>query len=209
MKFSLLPKEFKFFDLFDNMAAEAIDAARCFKEFAENGTFDEASKQKMHLIETRCDQVTYAIIDRLNRTFITPFDREDIYLLAHNFDGVVDIIHSMTNRMCIYKLHNSIHKDLIKFADLIVKSVNCLASAVRGLRDLKLSNEIAAYCIEVNSLENIGDQLRDQVLGNLFDASTDPLHIMKHKDIFMDAETVLDRCEDVANIVATILVKQA
>jgi uncharacterized protein len=208
MKFSLLPKEYQFFDLFDKMAVDATDAARCFKEFAVAGSFDARANDKMRSIEEHCDESTHEIIDRLNRTFITPFDREDIYSLAHEFDSVVDIIHAMTNRMRLYNLHNTINEDLIRFAELIENSVECLSNAVKGLRDLKHKDHISTCCIEVNRLENLGDQLRDEVLSKLFDNSPDPLHVIKWKDIFMDAEIVLDKCEDVANIVASIMIKQ-
>lgn len=208
MKFSLLPKEYLFFDLFDQMANRAIEAAHCFKDFATNGTFNDKSIEKMHIIEESCDDVTHEIIDRLNRTFITPFDREDIYSLAHEFDSVVDLIQAITNRMRLYNLHNTISDDLIKFADLIEKSVEHLANAVRGLRDLKQSAKISNSCIEVNRLENLGDRLRDEVLSKLFNEANDPMHVIKWKDIYMEAETVLDKCEDVANIAASILIKQ-
>lgn len=209
MKFSFLPKEYKFFDLFDQMASYAGDAARCFKEFAVNGTFGDKASERMHVIERNCDEVTHDIIDKLNRTFVTPFDREDIYSLAHELDSVVDIIHAITKRMLLYNLDNDINQNLIKFADLIEQSVCCLAKAVKGLRNLKQPQRVLECCIEVNSIENLGDQLRDEVLGSLFDNATDPLFVMKWKDIFQDAETVLDQCEDVANIVESVLVKQA
>ena len=208
MKFSLIPKEYQFFDLFDKMAIDAMDAARCFKEFAITGSFDDKSNERMHAIETRCDDTTHEIIDRLNRTFITPFDREDIYSLAHEFDSVVDIIHAMNNRLRLYNLNNTINEDLIRFAKLIENSVECLANAVKGLRNLKNTSNISACCIEVNSLENFGDQLRDEVLGRLFHNAHDPLEVIKWKDVFEDAETALDKCEDVANIVASIMIKQ-
>jgi uncharacterized protein len=208
MKFSLLPKEYQFFDLFDKMANDAVEAAKCFKEFATTGNFDVKSNAKMHAIEEHCDEITHEIIDKLNRTFITPFDREDIYSLAHDFDSVIDIIHAMNNRLRLYNLNNTINEDLIKFAELIEQSVDCLSNAVRGLRDLKQADHISTCCIEVNTLENHGDQLRDEVLSKLFQNSPDPLDVIKWKDIFMDAETVLDKCEDVANIVAAIMIKQ-
>lgn len=208
MKFSLLPKEYLFFDLFDQMAERATGAARCFKDFSISGTFDHAAIEKMHHMEESCDEVTHEIIDRLNRTFITPFDREDIYALAHEFDSVVDLIQAITNRMLLYKLNNVKNDDLIRFAELIERSVGHLADAVRGLRDLKQSAKISASCIEVNRLENLGDNLRDEVLSKLFDNASDPMHVIKWKDIYMEAETVLDKCEDVANIAASILIKQ-
>jgi len=208
MKFSLLPKEYQFFDLFDKMAVDAVEAARCFKEFAVAGKFDDQANAKMHTIEERCDDTTHEIIDKLNRTFITPFDREDIYSLAHEFDSVIDIIHAMNNRLRLYNLNNTINEDLIRFAELIEQSVDCLSNAVKGLRDLKQTSHISACCIEVNTIENQGDQLRDAVFSKLFLNGADPLHVIKWKDIFMDAETVLDKCEDVANIVAAIMIKQ-
>jgi uncharacterized protein len=208
MKFSLVPKEYMFFDLFDQMTVHALDAARSFKDFSAAGTFDHTAIEKMHFIEESCDEVTHEIIDRLNRTFITPFDREDIYSLAHEFDSVVDIIQAMTNRMLLYKLNNAKNEDLIRFAELIEKSVDHLSNAVRGLRNLKDPSKISSCCIEVNRLENLGDQLRDEVLSKLFANAPDPLNVIKWKDIYMEAETVLDKCEDVANIAASILIKQ-
>ena len=208
MKFSLIPKEYQFFDLFDKMAVDAMDAARCFKEFAITGAFDDRAYVKMHAIENRCDETTHEIINRINRTFITPFDREDIYSLAHEFDGVVDMIYAMTNRLRLYHLNNTINEDLIRFAKLIENAVECLSNAIKGLRNPKQTGNISACCIEVNSLENFGDQLRDEVLGRLFHNAHEPLEVIKWKDIFMDAETTLDKCEDVANIVASIMIKQ-
>jgi hypothetical protein len=162
----------------------------------------------MRSIEHHCDEITHEIIDKLNRTFITPFDREDIYALAHRFDSVVDIIHAITKRLLLYNLHNDINEDLIRFSDLIQQSVTALASAVKGLRNLKNSKLISAACIEINRLENLGDHLRDEVIGKLFDNSFDPLYVIKWKDIFQDAETTLDQCEDVANVIEAIMVKQ-
>lgn len=207
MKFSLLPKEFQFFVLFDKQAAWAVEAARCFKELATYGKFDDDGVQLMNNIEHKADDVTHEIISNLNRTFITPFDREDIHALAHEMDTVVDIIHTMTKRMRLYKI-NEINQDLIQFAEIIEKSVGALARAVSGLRDLKKPQLIMDNCIEANRLENVGDQLRDMVIGKLFDDNTDPIKIIKWKEIYQDAETVLDQCEDVANVVESIMVKQ-
>ena len=209
MGFSLLPREHQFFDLFDKMADASVDAARLFKQFAAEGTFDEAANEKMRAIEHLCDDITHEIIDKLNRTFITPFDREDIYALAHRFDSVVDIIHAITKRLLLYNLHNSVSKDLIRFSELIEQSVKSLAAAVRGLRNLKNVKIISEACIEINRLENLGDQLRDETIGKLFDNSFDPLYIIIWKDIFQDAERALDQCEDVANVIESIMVKQA
>ncbi len=208
MGFSLLPREHQFFDLFDKMADASVDAARLFKQFAAEGTFDEAANEKMRGIEHLCDDITHEIINKLNRTFITPFDREDIYALAHRFDSVVDIIHAITKRMLLYNLDGNVNEDLIRFAELIEKAVDFLAQAIKGVRNLKNARLITEACIEINRLENLGDLLRDETIGKLFDNSFEPLYIIKWKDIFQDAERTLDQCEDVANVIESIMVKQ-
>ena len=101
------------------------------------------------------------------------------------------------------------NKKLIQFSDLIEQSVGALSKAVKSMRDGKQLERVNQYCIEINRLENEGDQLRDESIGDLFAKSKDPIHIIKWKEIFTEAETVLDACEDVANIVESILVKQA
>ncbi len=208
MKFNILPREFVFFDLFDKQADCAVKAAHYFKELVQSGIFDDATVQRMRDIEHEGDDITHEIINRLNKTFITPFDREDIHLLAHELDSVIDIIHTICNQMRLYRL-SGVNSHLIQFADIIEKSVTVLARAVKGLRDSKKPAAILDDCIEVNRLENSGDQLRDFVISKLFDEATDPIFLIKWKEVFQGAETVLDKCEDVANIVETILVKQA
>ncbi len=203
-----LPKEYKFFDLFDKQAGFAVEAANLFKELAMGGKFDDESANRMHDIEHNCDDVTHDIINKLNRTFITPFDREDIHALAHELDTVIDLINTTTSRMRLFKL-SKVNKQLIQFSELIEQSVGALAKAVKSLRDTKRHLEVNQYCIEINRLENLGDQLRDESIGDLFAKSKDPINIIKWKEIFTEAETVLDACEDVANIVESILVKQA
>ena len=208
MKFSFLPREFEFFDLFDRQADCAVKAAKYFKELVQSGIFDDATVQRMRDIEHEGDDITHEIINKLNKTFITPFDREDIHLLAHEFDSVVDIMHTICNQMRLYRL-SGVNQHMIQFADIIDKSVTVLARAVKGLRDSKKPAAILDDCIEVNRLENSGDQLRDFVISKLFDEATDPIYLIKWKEVFQGAETVLDKCEDVANVVETILVKQA
>lgn len=208
MKFSLLPKEIKFFDLFDEQAKILVTASACFLDLVNGAGFDDAGIQKMRDIEHTCDNVTHDIIEKLNRTFITPFDREDIHALAHEVDNVVDMLFTISKRIWLYKL-NSVDRDLIQFAQLINQSVNSLAKALNGLRDQKNTKPIKEHCIEINRLENLGDQLRDAVIGRLFDNSGDPISIFKWKEIFEGAETVLDICEDVANVIESIMVKQA
>ncbi len=203
-----LPKSSNFFDLFDAQAGFMLNAATFFKELVAKGSIDESSFQKMKDIEHKADKVAHDIIDQLNKTFITPFDREDIYALTKELDDVVDMIYTITNRLKIYKI-NGVDKNLVEFASVIEQSTHQTALAVRGLRNLKNSKAILEACAETNRLENVGDSMRDIMLVELFEKVKDPIYIIKWKEIYQDAETVLDICEDVAHVVESILVKQA
>lgn len=204
---ALLPKEFNFFDLFDKQVDCAVDAAAHFRGLVSKGTLDDHALEKMRDIEHQGDEVTHDILDRLNKTFITPFDREDIHSLAKELDDIVDMLYTIANRMKVYKIA-SVDKNLVEFASVIEESVRAVSRAVKGMRKMKNISSISEACVEINRLENVGDAMRDSMLAELFENGKDPLSIMKWKEIYQDAETVLDICEDVAHVVQSILVKQ-
>jgi hypothetical protein len=208
MGFRFLPREFNFFDLFDKQVDYAVEAAAVLKEIAAMGAVDAAYLTRMGEIEHRGDDATHSIIEHLNKTFITPFDREDIHKLATQLDDVVDVMNTIVSRLRIYKLKWS-EQSLPEFAAVIEHSVRQIELAVKGLRKMKDVKTIMDSCVEVNRLENVGDAMRDRLLADLFEREKDPIAVIKWKEIYQDCETVLDVCEDVANVVESILVKQA
>lgn len=208
MIFKFLPQEFNFFDLFEKQVDYAVEAASYFKGLVSNDGIDEASLKKIKDLEHQGDEATHIIIDQLDKTFITPFDREDIHALAKEIDDIIDMINTIASRMVIYKL-TGVNRDLIAFAAVIDESVRAVSCGVKGLRNIKNSKSVMDSCVEVNRLENVGDSMRDAVLMKLFETEKDPIAVIKWKEIFQDAETVLDICEDVAHMVSSILVKQA
>lgn len=208
MILKFLPREFNFFDLFEKQASFAVDAARFFKELVARGSVDEASLDKMRSIEHQGDDAAHTIIEQLNKTFITPFDREDIHSLVKELDDITDTINTIVSRMVVYKITN-FRNNLTEFAAVIEESVHAVDRAVKGMRDMKNSQHVMEACVEVNRLENVGDSMRDDMLAKLFDTEKDPIAVIKWKEIYQDAETVLDICEDVAHVVESILVKQA
>lgn len=208
MFFRFFPKESNFFNLLEEQVSFAVDAAVYFKELTSTGVTDDAVLGKMQAIEHQADEVAHSIFDHLNKTFITPFDREDIHSLVKEIDDIVDMITTIVNRMKVYKITGP-NKYLINFASVIEKSVGAVACAVKGLSSIKNAKSILASCVEVNTLENVGDSMRDQFLAELFETEKDPIAVIKLKDVYQDAETVLDICEDVAHVVESILVKQA
>lgn len=207
MAFNLFPKEDKFFDLFDKQAESILKATVFFKEIVSQGTFDDVTVLRMHDMEHECDVHAHGIMELLNRTFITPFDREDIHALSHELDDIVDMIYSITKRIHLYKITDK-SVGLLQFADYIEQAVTALSKALKGLRKIKNMRPIMDSCIEVNKLENLGDQLKDAIIGKLLESNPDPIQFIKWKEIFEGTETVLDICEDVANVIESILVKQ-
>lgn len=208
MLFRFLPKDFDFFSLFEKQAGYAVEAASYLKEVVSKEVLDEGHLKKMHEIEHQGDEVAHAIIDQLNKSFITPFEREDIYALTKQLDDVTDMIYTITNRLKVYKITKA-NKAFVEFASVIVESVSCIETAIKGLRNAKNIKPVAKSCIEINRLENVGDAMRDKAVEELFKKEKDPMMVIKWKDLYQDAETVLDICEDVAHVIESILVKVA
>lgn len=206
--FNFLPKEFNFFDLMEKQVGFAAEAAKAFKEVAAKGAVSDESINKLQDIEHQGDDVTHTILEQLDKTFITPIDREDIHALAKELDDIIDMTCTIASRMKIYRV-DRIDKYLVEFADIIEESVSSVNCAIKGMRNMKNVKQIYMACVEVNRLENVGDRLRDSALSDLFDNQKDPIEIIKWKEIYQEAETVLDICEDVTNVVESIVVKNA
>lgn len=208
MFFRFLPKETNFFDLFEAQVGCAVDAATCFKEIVAKGAVAPDLLKRMQAIEHQGDDAAHSIFDQLNKTFITPFDREDIHTLTKQLDDVIDMLNTIVNRLSVYKI-NSVNMNLVAFAAVIEESVHAMACAVNGLNNPKTYRNVFEYCVEVNRLENVGDSMRDAMISSLFETEKDPVAVIKWKELYEDAETVLDICEDVVHVVESILVKQA
>ena len=196
----------KFFDLLDQQSSNLKRTAALFKELAAKGGFDEAGVKAMRELEQEGDTFAHEITDGLNRTFITPLDREDIFALANTLDDILDMINSMANRIRLYKLDTN-DDHMLQFADTIDQSAQALANAVKHMHDTKRARRVLDYCIEVNRLENMGDQIREKAISHLFETEKDPIMVIKWKEIYEVAESTLDTCEHVAKVIESIMVK--
>ena len=208
MFLSFFTNQFNFFDRFEEQVSHAVEAARFFTEVAAQDRVSEEMLRRMTEIEHQGDNAAHTIIAQLNRTFITPFDREDIHALTMELDDITDMINNIVSRLRVYDI-TGVDKNLGQFAAVIDQSVRAVARAVKGLRHVKNARVVFDACVEVNRLENVGDVMRDRVLAELFATAKDPIMVLKWKDIYQDAETVLDVCEDVVHVVDSIMVKQA
>ena len=208
MAFSFIPKEEKFFELFEAQAVHSVAAAKLFREMAQKWTRDTAPFDRLREIEHEADITCHDIYEKLNRTFVTPFDREDIRELASELDTITDLIESVGQRMYLYQIDKST-EDLIQLTDILWQSTENVRKAIKELQNPEKTRHVMDYCIEINRLENAGDHALGVAIGKLFQGKPDPLEVMKWKEIYETIEEAIDKCEDVAHTLETILVKQA
>jgi uncharacterized protein len=207
MAFNLLPREDRFFFLFDNQAENILKGARFYRNLAECGEFDEKNIRLLHDIEHECDANTRSIIELLNKTFITPFDREDIHELAEQLDNIMDTMYSTVKRIKLY-LISGIHEDIILFAAYVEDATAAVGRALSGLRTPKKTVPIYEACSKVKIIENQGDQLHDTIIGRLLKSEGDAIEFIKWKEIVNGNEKILDYCKDTVKVIESILVKQ-
>ncbi len=208
MRFSFFPEEVDYFKLFEKQSHYIVQAAEAFKVAVAGGTLDTTALARIVTLEAQADEAARAVISQLNKSFITPFDREDIHALTKALDDIIDMLNTISNRLSVYKILE-VKKNLVEFALVIEASAHAIDSAVKGVRDMKNYQVVMAACVEISRLENISDSMRDTALAGLFENEKDPIVVIKWKEIYEDAETVLDICADAAHVVESIMLKQA
>ncbi len=207
----LLPKEEKFFNLFEKDIDNLLEAAKTFREAMSDklSRAERAAKlDQLEELEHRGDEITHQIFSDLASTFITPLDREDIHKLASTLDDILDYLQGTANRINLYRI-DTIPPEQVKLATLIHEQVLELHKAIPLLRDLKNATTIRECLVKINSLENAADDLFRRAIATLFDTCKDPIYLIKIKEILVSMETATDQCEDAANVIESILIKNA
>lgn len=206
----IFPKEIKFFEQFESSSRNLLKGAKEFLDLIEKFEVQTLSSKVdiIKMIEHEGDVITHETIEKLNTTFLTPIDREDIHSLICKLDDVLDFIESSAVRLYIFKV-KSIREDSIKLARVLYKAVEEVVEAISRLRSIKKREAILQHCIEINRLENEGDALQRNAIGDLFECCVDPIEIIKWKEIYENIETAIDKCEDVANVIEGIVLKNA
>jgi predicted phosphate transport protein (TIGR00153 family) len=204
--FGLIPKDDKFFTMFREMSYNIIEGAELLKDMLDNFTDPAASQRKIKEVEHKGDTITHEIIKKLNKSFITPFDREDIYALSSALDDILDLIDASAQRVVMYNVEKPTPESK-ELAFLILKSCQVIDKIVAVLGGRL--EPISAYCIEVNALENEADRVCREAISRLFDEEKDPIQLIKWKEIYETLETTTDKCEDAANILESVVVKNA
>ncbi len=198
-----LPRETKFFDLFADMAQNLTIGARQLRDLLQNYADVPAAVQRIKDTEHKGDEIAHAVFIKLNSTFITPFDREDIHSLASSLDDVLDFINAAATRLVIYKITEP-PAEAVELANIILQQAEELAKA---LPFLEKGDGLLKYCVEVNRLENEADEIARAAIGRLFETEADPIRLIKHKELIEVLEMATDKAEDAANVLETVVLK--
>ncbi|HEY7971177.1 MAG TPA: DUF47 family protein [Candidatus Limnocylindrales bacterium] len=205
MRLRLIPRDERFFDQFVEDAANVLGAARRLEAMLRTYDQPEARAAEIRADEHRGDEISHAIGHRLEATFVTPFDREDIHALISGLDDVLDDIEEAADMFVLYRIEAPTGT-AVQQASIIVKQVEQLHEALTHLETFK---DLDRYWIEVHRLENEGDQIARAAIAGLFQPGSDPLDVIKWKDIYGILEDTIDKAEDVANIIERITIKHA
>jgi predicted phosphate transport protein (TIGR00153 family) len=204
--FGLIPKEEKFFAMFQEMGQILVSGSERLKLMLDDYTNLPEAQRAVKDIEHQGDAQKRKIINLLNTTFITPFDREDIYGLASALDAIMNLIDASAQRFVMYRVEEPT-TEARELAFIIVRCCHTLNSALNHLG--KRHDDIHEQCVELNSLENEADKVCREAISRLFDEETDPIQLVKWKEIYEILERTTDRCEDAANILESVVVKNA
>lgn len=204
--FRLAPKEDKFFVMFHEMGTIITEGAEQLKAMLDDFSDPDASQKQIKDTEHRADHQTHKIIKTLNKTFITPLDREDIYSLASKLDDIIDLMDACAQRLVMYKVEKPT-LPAQQLAFIILKSCQAVERALKHLGGK--FDDINQCCVEINALENEADRVCRQAISALFAEEKDPINLIKWKEIYETLEKATDKCEDAANILESVVVKNA
>lgn len=206
--FSLTPKEDKFYDYFIEIAKIAQRASNMLVEFIKDLDNSEENHKKLKEIEHEGDKKQHEILQQLNKTFITPFDREDIYLIAKDMDDVIDLIEATASRFVMLNVNNCT-EEAEMLSRMIVNCCEELINLMEELKNMKTSKKLRSNIIEINRIEEEGDRVSRKAIRDLFRSNTEVIEIIKWREIYQYLEDTLDACEDVANVVEGVVMKNA
>ena len=205
-RFPFMPREEKFFILFERSAENLFIASNKLRELFHGCDSIERKVAEITEYEHQGDSITHEIISLLHRTFVTPFDREDIASLAQRLDDVMDLIDAASDAMLIYKITTTTNRSK-ELSDILVDAASSIQNAIPLLEKRSDLKNVLRYCVEINRFENIADRLYRAAMGELFDECKDMALIIKWREIYDYLEAATDRCEDVANVFEGIALK--
>ncbi|HEX3358290.1 MAG TPA: DUF47 family protein [Tepidisphaeraceae bacterium] len=203
---NLLPKDTVFFDLFEDIARHVVSASEHLRKLAKSFPNLNAELQQIRNHEHEADNLAHKALDRLDRTFITPFDREDIHELVGGMDDIVDTVDAIAKRFTLYHI-KEMHTWFLKQTDVLVQATVVVSEAIHRLRKCRKLGELSDRLIEIHRLESVGDDNNHAAVSELYNGSYEALEVMKWKEFYDLIETAIDACEDVGNTLERIVLK--
>jgi hypothetical protein len=204
--FNLMPKDTVFFDLFENLSRHAVSSAEHLRQLAKK--FPDIDQEVQHIRneEHQADDLTHKALERLDQTFITPFDREDIHELVNGLDDIIDTIDALAKRFRIFHV-NDMPQLFKQQTDVLVQATVATSDAVHKLRKTRKLSELKDTLIEIHRLESVGDDHNHNAISHLYGGSVDALEVLKWKELYDYIEEAIDGCEDVGNTLERIVLK--
>ena len=204
----LLPRENRFFMYLESIAQNAVAGAEIFVRFREARDREEFKKlaEQLRVKEHETDDIAHTMYEELDKTFVTPIDREDLHTLTHALDDIIDMMETAAEKIVLFKLHK-LTEPMRELVRIEVEAVREVAACIKHLKDLNHVDEIRVHIIHVNSLENEADKLYRKALEALFDNTIDPIELIRQKEILDSLEAAIDACEHVSNVVRSVVVK--
>jgi len=203
----IIPQEKHFFALLDQQADVVLEGAEALLDLTKDFTNVAQKRDKIKDIEHRGDDLVHTIAEELNKTFVTPIDHDDMSKLASRMDDILDYVEAASHRMWAYQL-KAVPPEMVKLTEVILGSVKEVNHAIKDLRNFKRKNEIIQHCIEINRWENVGDDITHEAVANLFKGK-DVIELIKLKEIYEHLEMATDKCEDVADVIKDIFIKNS
>ena len=203
-----IPKEEKFYDLFEELINKIEEGGKVFLCMVETYEYPLPKITKLKELEHEADVITHRTYEKMHKSFLTPLDREDIYALVNKMDSILDMIEASAARMSLYKVKKPT-KVIIDQAKILNEAISKVKLIVYALRDMKNAKMIIDACVAINTLENEGDIVLRTAMVDLFEHEKDAIELIKWKEIFERIEEALDVCEDVSNIIEGIVLKHA
>jgi predicted phosphate transport protein (TIGR00153 family) len=199
------PGDREFFDLFEEAGSNTVRAADLLDQLLRNWPENKELGREILICEQEGDRITHDLIRKLNNTFVTPIDREDILVLASGLDDIVDFTEEAADYLSLYKIEAPMEQAQ-RLSHVLLQSTRQIADAIPRLRGFR---DINHYVVEINRLENDGDRITREAIASLFDGGIDPMVVIRWKDIFERLEAAIDACERVAHILESVVIKNA
>jgi hypothetical protein len=204
----LIPKEEKFFDLFEELVNKIEEGGELFLDMVKHYEYADQKIAKLKELEHEADEITRRTYEKMHKTFLTPIDREDIYHLVNKMDSILDMVEASATRMSLYKVKVPA-MEIIEQAKILNNAIKKVKNIIYAMRNMKNAKMILDNCVEIHTLENEGDVVMRMTISHLFECEKDPIELIKWKEIYERIEQSIDICEDVSNIVEGIVLKIA